>query len=149
MQTDAHHLGRTCDTLRIKRVETVFKIGVEMLTGVETLRCRKPHVIGIQRVGDHKLRALCHVGPVGQIIGIGVRNIVETAILCDQSHGVFRTSTCVPALGRAARDGGVQALSLRDLGAFLGLGHVFVFDPFQAVAGDFPIGVQHRGHLRG
>ena len=149
MQADGHHLGRTTRAFFVERVETVLQVGFELVARVKALGRGKAHVVGVQCVGDHKLVTVGFRDPIGQVVGVAVGDIVKAAILGDQADGVVGTAPRVPAARGFAGDGGVQALGFGDLGAFLGFGHVLVFDPFQAVAGDFPACVLHGGHLIG
>ena len=89
MQPDRHHLGLPCHALGIQRIETVFEIGEKLIAGIKALRCGKPHIIGIQRVGHHQLIAIFHPLPIGQIIAIAVGNILKSALFGGQRHSVF------------------------------------------------------------
>ena len=149
MQAHRHHPGRTPDTFLVERVETVAQVGLELVARVEPLRRGEAHVVGIQRVGDDQLLAPARLDPVGQVVGVAVRDIVEAAILGDQAHGVLGTAPGIPAARGFARDGGVQPLGRGDLRALLGLGHVLVLDPLQPVACDLPAGLLHGGDLVG
>ena len=86
--------------------------------------------------------------PVRQIVGIGIAGIEETAGFHHQSHGIDRGPPGVPAERTLAGRLGVNADRLCDLRALLGLRHVLVLDPFQAVTGDIPAGLLHgRDHF--
>ena len=80
MEADRHHL-RAVFALGVQDVERVFQIVEKLLTGIESLRRCKTHVIGIQCVGHHQLRGLELVVPVRQIICIGIRVVDKAAFL--------------------------------------------------------------------
>ena len=56
METDVHHLWRTGFTFRIERIETVLQVGKELVAGIEALRRREPHVVGVERIGNDEVR---------------------------------------------------------------------------------------------
>ena len=87
--------------------------------------------------------------PIGQVIGINIGNIIETAFLRDQRNGIRRATPRVPAARPFPRDFGVQAHGPFQMCALLFGWHIPVFDPLEAVACDFPIGGLHRRNLRG
>ena len=147
MQTDRHHLGLSCGAFGVERVETVFQIEVKLLARIEALGCGKPHVIGVERIGDDQLVFLIALIPVGQIIGITVGDVIKSALLTDQIHSVDRTAPGIPAFGTLAGDLGVQIYGCHQIGALIFRGIILIFDPFQPVAGDFPVCRLHRCHL--
>ena len=144
VQADRHHLGRA-EPLRVERVEAVFEIGEELVAGIEALRRGEAHVIGVERIGHDELRPFCALDPIGQFVGVGVRQIEEAAVLAGQVQRVDGAAALVEA--ERARAG--QPLMQRDgLGDRVALGvarEILVVDPFQAMRGDFPAGVLHRG----
>ena len=149
MQPDGQHLGPPGSPFCIEHVETVLEILVEMLARVKALRGCEPHIIGIQRVGHDQLRVSAVAPPVGQIIGVAVGAIGKPALLGHQSNGVFRAAPSIPTRRTAAGDFFMQTDRLHHVVAlFLGV-EIFVVDPFQAVARNFPIRFLHGGHLFG
>ena len=82
MQANRQHLRRV-QAVRIpfpvQSVERRLQIVEELGAAVESLRGRKAHVIGIERVGDHQMRhaRLCRIAgrdlsPVRQVIRVGI-----------------------------------------------------------------------------
>ena len=71
VQADRHHLWRDV-AFGIERVERILEIGVELIAGVEALRGGEAHVVGVERIGRHELRAARPLEPVRQIVRIGV-----------------------------------------------------------------------------
>src|SRR6516162_729400 len=49
MQPDGEHLRRI-QSFSIEDIERIFQIVVELIAGVEALRGRKAHIIGIERI---------------------------------------------------------------------------------------------------
>jgi hypothetical protein len=133
----------------IERVEAVAQIGLELVARVEALGRGEAHVVGVERVGDDELVAPARPDPVGQVVGVAVGDVVEAALLGDEADGVHRAAPEVPAARARAGHLGVEADGLGQMRAFLGLGHVAVFDPLQPVAGDLPAGLGHGGDLFG
>ena len=149
MQADGEHLGLPRLPFAVKRVEAVLQI-LEELFPRDVARCRgKAHVVGFQRVGDNKLVMVAVFAPVGQIVVIGVGNPGEAAGLGGQARGVHGAAAGIPALRRFPHNLFMQAEAFGDLGGLIGLGHIAVVDPFQAMRRDFPICGLHRGHLFG
>ena len=149
MQADRHHLRAAGLALGIEGVEAVPQIGEELVPGIETLRHGETHVVRVERVGDDQLVARADANPVGQVVGVGVRHIVEPAFLGGQRNGVVRAAARVPAARPLARDFRVQLHGLLQMFALLFERHVPVFDPFEAVACDLPAGGLHRRNLGG
>ncbi len=88
------------------------------------------------------------VTPVGQVIVISVGDIIKPAFFGDDVDSVDRTAACVPAGGSVARDFGVQFDRGFHIGALCIGVVIFIFDPLQPVAGDFPVRGLHGGNLR-
>src|SRR5262245_52888243 len=66
MQAYRHHLGRAEPSLFIEAIEAVPEIGQELVAAVEALRCRKAHVVGIERIGNDEMdAALRSLDPIG------------------------------------------------------------------------------------
>ncbi len=147
MQTNRHHFGLTCNTFGVKRIKAVFQIIVKLITCIKALRGGKTHVVGIQRVGDNQLVARTVTHPVRQIIGVRIRNVIKAAIFGNQPFGILRAAPRVPSARWLACDFGVQTDGFGHVGALAVFGAVFVFNPFQPVAGNFPTRILHRGNL--
>src|SRR3954468_13559900 len=145
MQADRHHLRRAL-AFGIEHVESILQIGEELLAFGKALRIDEAHVVGVKRIGNDELLAAGALDPIGQIIGIGIAEIEEAALLQQQTVGVDRGASGVPAEGARAGRRGVDADRFRDLRALLRLGHVLVLDPLQAVAGDVPARLLHGSH---
>src|SRR6056297_599841 len=86
---------------------------------------------------------------MGQVVVIGVGNIGELSGLGGQPHGIGAATPGIPAAWRRAGHLFMEPYRLGYGSAFLVLGHVLVFDPFQAVTCDFPIRLLHRRYLLG
>ena len=52
VQADRHHLGLTRRTFGVEEIKGVLEIGVKLIPRVETLRRRKAHIVGVERIGD-------------------------------------------------------------------------------------------------
>ena len=148
MQPHAHHLRETGFSFRVKAVEAVLEELEELLAVGEPGGGDKAHVIGTERVGDNQLRSVGVQPPVGQVVVIGVRDVVEAAFLGDEIDGVDRGAAGVPAARPLAGCQRVQADGFGDLPAFDISRHVAVLDPFVAVRGDLPVRILHRRDLR-
>ena len=147
MQPDRHHLGLPGAAFGIKRIEGIAQIGIELIARIKALRRGKAHIVAIKSIGDNQLSAPCYLHPIGQIIVVCIRDIVEGPRLCRQRDRVHRAAPRVPATRRCADDLAVQADRLVHIGAFDLGGVILVVDPFQPVACDFPIGLGHRLYL--
>ena len=147
MQPDRHHLGLSCYALGIERIETVFEIGEKLVPGIKALRGGKTHIIGIEGIGHHQLIVIFHPVPIGQVIAIAVRDVIKAALFGDQCDGIFRTAPRIPAAGPGAGNLGMQADGGFHIGPFCSFGVIFIFNPFQSVAGNFPIGILHGARL--
>ena len=87
--------------------------------------------------------------PIRQVIGVGIGHIVKPAFFRDKIDRIGRTPPGIPATRARASHLGMKADRLENIGLFI-LGRVIlVFDPFQPVACDFPIGILHGAHLFG
>ncbi len=149
MQAHGHHLGRARLPFGIERVECIGQVGFEIRARHPTRRGGKTHVVTFERVRDHQLITRAEFPPMRQVIVIAVGNVIKAAFFGDKAHGIDAAPPRIPAARAGPRNLSVQAHRLGDGGAFLGLGHVLVFDPFQAMAGDFPACLLHGGHLFG
>ena len=112
-----------------------------MVGGVEALRPREAHVVGVERVGHDQLRhfrAARHfdVHPERQVVAVVVGVVQEAAIFGDQTTRVRTVAAGVPAerplAGHAFDRFHAEAHVLR----FLLRRHVLIVDPAIAVAGD-------------
>ena len=54
MEANRHHF-RPLGALGMKVIEAVLEIGEELIAGIEALRRRKAHIVGIERVGHDEL----------------------------------------------------------------------------------------------
>ena len=97
MQPDGHHFGRSRLPLGIKRIKRILEVIEKLVARVEPLRRGKAHIIGIQRIGYDQLIAPLNRHPIGQIIIIGVGNIIKPALLRDQGDRVDRTAPRIPS----------------------------------------------------
>jgi hypothetical protein len=149
VQPDRHHLRAARRALGMERVEGILEVLEELLAGDVAGRGGEAHVVGFQRIGDDQLVARADLQPIGQVVVIGVGDIGKAALLGHQTHGVGAAAAGVPAKGAFPDHLGMQADRGGDGFALFGLGHVLVFDPFQAVRGDLPPRGLHRGDLFG
>ena len=117
----------------------------------------KPHLVipytldaNVMRLGNDQMRLrTTRPDPVWQVVGVGVAEIKQTAGFHQKPERIDRGASGVPAERGCAGRLGVDAHRRRDLDALLGLRHVLVLDPFQAVAGNVPAGLLHgRDHVR-
>ena len=93
MQADGHHPGTSRLSLGKERVERVLQVGEELLAFGEARRDGEAHVVGVERVGDDQLwldrvAVAVMVEPVGQVVVIGVGDVVETALGAGEPHRV-------------------------------------------------------------
>ena len=149
MQADAHHLRAAGLAFGVERVERVLQIGEELVAAVEALGRGEAHVIGVERIRDDQLLLAIMLVPVGQVVRIGVGNVVETASFRHEIDRVDGTAAGIPATRPLAGHERVQADGLGDGRALVVRRHVLVLDPFEAVRGDFPTGFDHRRDLGG
>ena len=84
MQANGHHFCAAVFTFGIKRIETVFEVVEKLIACIKALRGCKAHIIGIKRIGNNQLVMAAAVHPIGQIIGVAVRDIVKPASGGDQ-----------------------------------------------------------------
>ncbi len=143
MQADGHHLRRTRFALGIERVEAVLQIGIELVAGIETLRRGEAHVVGVERIRDDQLRLM----PIGQIIGVAVGDIGEPAFLRHDIDRVDRAPSGIPTQGPLACHLRMDAHGFVEMGAPVLGAEILVFDPFQHMGGNFPIGGLHGRDL--
>ena len=80
-----------------------------------------------------------------KLVGVAVGRVEEPAFLHGQAQRVLRRAALVEAERAGAGQCRLHAHRLRDMGALGGLRHVAIVDPAQAVAGDFPARLAHRG----
>ena len=143
VQADGHH----APAFRVERVETILEVAEKLIARVEPLRGCKAHVIGVERIGHNQLIARLKFHPIGQIISIAVGDIGKLPGFCGQADCVFRATPRVPAARRCAHDLCVQTDGLRHIcGLIFGAG-IFIFDPFEPMAGNLPSGRFHRSQL--
>ena len=147
VEADIEHFRAAGLALGVEHVEGVAQIGEELVAGVEALRGGEAHVVAVERVGDDELVPAVHLDPVGQVVRIGVGNIVEAALGNGKRHRVHRGAAEIEAARTRTRHLGVQRDRLRQMLALLLDRHVLVFDPFVAVRGDLPIGLLHGRDL--
>mmetsp|Transcript_18399 Transcript_18399/g.29789 ORF Transcript_18399/g.29789 Transcript_18399/m.29789 type:complete len:294 (+) Transcript_18399:2406-3287(+) len=119
MQTHRHHRRPAFDTFGIKRIKGIAQIGIELIACIEPLRRGKAHVVAIQRIRDDQLIALARLGPIGQIVIIGVTDPVK-AQLRRQSHRVLRRAAGIPTLGRGTGHLRVQLNGGLHIGGLIG-----------------------------
>src|SRR4051794_27977781 len=96
MQSDSHHLWRLL-TLAVKRVETVAQRDEQILGLTPTQATREARVIVIERVRDDEMWPAVIVGPIGQIVVVGVAVIKEPAFFNDKSPCIGARRADVPA----------------------------------------------------
>ena len=154
MQADIHHARPPGAALLVVRVERIPEIGEELVAGVEALRRREAHVVGVERVGDDELRphlvaVAVMIQPIRQFVVIGVGHIFEAAILGDKSHRVGGRASGVPAGRPLSCHLGVQSDRRLQVAPLVLDLVVAVVDPFQAMRGDLPAGVLHGSNLVG
>src|SRR5439155_20789506 len=145
MQADRHH----APALGMKNVERVLQVIEELLAGIEALRRREAHVVGVERIWNHELRlAIAKVVP-RQIVVVVVGVVHEAAILDHQAPGVGAGAPGVPAerplAGQAPLDLD-RALHVLALGFD---GHVLVVYPAPAVVRDLVAGFHERFYSSG
>ncbi len=149
MQADRHHFRRAGPAFGEKDVEGIAQIDEKLIAGIETLGRGETHVVGVERIGDDKLFTVAAIVPIGQIVGIGIGCVDETAFFGDQFKRVHGTAPGIPAKRPRSGDFGVNGDCLAHVPALRILGKIPVFDPFQPVRGDLPAGLAHCRDLAG
>ena len=149
MQTDRHHLGRACRPFGVKLIKGVDQAALELRAFGETCLDCKAHIVAIHRIGHDQLILAARLDPIGQVIGIAVCDIGQIPLLRGKIHSVHGAAPRIPPARRGSCDLSMQAEGLADLRPLLLGGHIFVFHPFQAMAGNFPTRLFHRRHLFG
>ena len=143
MEPDRQHLRRHA-AFGVERVERILEIGVELVAAIEALGAGEAHVVRIERIGNHELRAARPFEPVRQIVGVSVGAIDEAALLHAETDGVERRAALIEAERAGACDLGMDAHRFGDM-ARLDVGRrVAIIDPLEAVGGDFPARLVHR-----
>ena len=89
IRTRAASVNSSDARIRSKTVPKGYKFLMSLVFGftaprIETLGCCKAHIIGIKRIGNNQLVMAAAVHPIGQIIGVAVRDIVKPASRSDQ-----------------------------------------------------------------
>src|SRR6266700_288079 len=84
VQSHRHHLRRRLP-FGIEHVECILEISEKLLAFGKALRIDKAHVVSIKRIGNNELLALRAPDPIGQIVGIGIAEIEEAALLHQQT----------------------------------------------------------------
>ena len=120
-----------------------------MCARIESLRGRKPHIVGVQRIRNNQLVFISKSKPIRQIVGIAVGDVLESAFFGRDANCVFGAPASIPAFGAGTDDFSVQADCFAHVGPLLFFGEVFVLYPFQSVACDFPARFFHRRDLFG
>jgi hypothetical protein len=143
MQADGQHLRRRL-ALGVKHVEGVFQIGVKLVAGIEALRRREAHVVGVERIGHDQLRPARPGDVIGEIVAIGVGAVNEAAFLAGQGDRVDRRAPLIEAQRPRPGDLRMNADSLGDVLALHLAGRVAIVDPLEPVAGDLPSRLVHR-----
>ena len=135
MQADRHHF-RGGFPLLIQHIKRVSQVACKLITIVESLRRRKPHVIRIQRVGNDQMW-LCHLGgPERQIIRVIIGVIEKATLLGDEITRVLAGSASIPAKRPRAADIGMDGDGAGHMFGLLIAAHAMVIDPAITVRGD-------------
>ena len=101
VQADRHH-PRVLGALGVEHVERVSHVGEPLVARAEALWRSKLHVVVVERVGHHQVRAAGLDDPVRQVIVVGVGVVEEAALLDDQPPRVGAQAAGVPAEGPAS-----------------------------------------------
>ena len=136
MQPHRQHFRRRL-AFGIERVESVDQIGGELVAGMEPLRRREAHVVGVERIGDDQVRALGLGAPERKIVRIIVGVIEEPAFGGDKPPRVLGCPSGVPAERAFAADAAVDLDGALKMLRLLGFAHAVIIDPAIAVRGDF------------
>ena len=103
VQADGHHLGVRCAFL-VELVERCLG-DLEKVLGGEQVAAPVLVVVDLQGIRDNQPRVAVHLGPVGQVVVVGVAVVLEPAFLDDQIAGVDAGAVAgVPAQGPLAAD---------------------------------------------
>ena len=95
----------------------------------------KAHVVGVEGVGQHQVRAAVHLQVVGAVVVVGVAVVQEAAVLHQQAPGVHRRRRLGMPAHRRATHRFLQGLHRAgDGGAFLRFIHAGMRLPAPAVA---------------
>ena len=113
VQADRQHLRLSRNALGVEHVECVAQVREELVTVGESRGRSEPHVVGVQRVRHDEVVPIAYPHPVGQVVGVGVGVVDETAVLDDQVAGVRRVAAGVPAERRGAGELGEDRRPLR------------------------------------
>src|SRR6201993_2564429 len=148
MQSDRHHLWRLL-ALAVKRVEIVAQRDEEILGLTPAQTAREARVVAVERVRDDEMWPAVVVGPIGQLVVVGVAVIKEPAFLNDKAPCIGARRADVPAdrprSGQSPNglDGEADMLSL---GCFVDL---VIGEPAPPVIDDVAALTRHRlGGLR-
>src|ERR1700757_4255934 len=104
MQSDRHHLWRLL-ALAVKRVEIVAQRDEEILGLTPAQTAREARVVVVERVRDDEMWPAVVVGPIGQLVVVGVAVIKEPAFLNDKAPRIGARHADVPSARFAARGG--------------------------------------------
>src|SRR5271156_4614957 len=96
MQSDGHHLRRLL-ALAVERVEIVAQRDEEILGLTPAQATREARVVVVERVRDDEMWPAVIVGPIGQLVVVGVAVIKEPAFLNDQAPCIGARRSDVPA----------------------------------------------------
>jgi hypothetical protein len=97
VKRNRHHLWRE-GPLRIEAVECVLEILEELIARAEaTSRRLELHIGGIRRVRHDEMRASVVVGPIGQVVGIGIGIVEKSALLNTEPPRVLAAAPLIEA----------------------------------------------------
>jgi len=96
MQSDGHHLRRLL-ALAVERVEIVAQRDEEILGLTPAQATREARVVVVEGVRDDKMWPTVIVGPIGQLVVVGVAVIKEPAFLNDKAPCIGARRADVPA----------------------------------------------------
>src|SRR5215469_5153646 len=148
MQSDGHHLRRLL-ALAVERVEIVAQRDEEILGLTPAQATREARVVVVERVRDDEMWPRVIVGPIWQLVIVGVAVIKEPAFLNDEAPCIGARRADVPAdrprSGQSPNclDGEADMLSL---GCFV---DAVIVEPAPPVIDDVAALTRHRlGGLR-
>src|SRR4051794_9030890 len=148
MQSDGHHLRRLL-ALAVERVEIVAQRDEQIFGLTPTQATREARVVVVEGVWDDEMWTAVIVGPIGQLVVVGVAVIKEPAFLNDKAPCIGARRADVPAdrprSGQSPNgiDGEVDMLSL---GCFV---DAVIVDPAPPVIDNIAALTRHRlGGLR-